>query len=79
MDPSTVSRGGQAIRGDGHAIRGAGHAIQGAGHAIRELPEAERPRERLALRGPGGLTTAELIALLWGSGGSRPIRGGHRH
>jgi DNA repair protein RadC len=38
------------------------------GHAIRELPEAERPRERLALRGPGGLTTAELIALLWGSG-----------
>jgi DNA repair protein RadC len=38
------------------------------GHAIRELPAAERPRERLALRGPGGLTTAELIALLWGSG-----------
>jgi DNA repair protein RadC len=39
-----------------------------ASHAIRELPEAERPRERLALRGPSGLTTAELIALLWGSG-----------
>ena len=39
-----------------------------SGHAIRELPAAERPRERLALRGPGGLTTAELIALLWGSG-----------
>ena len=39
-----------------------------AGHAIRELPAAERPRERLALRGPGGLTSAELIALLWGSG-----------
>jgi DNA repair protein RadC len=38
------------------------------GRAIRELPETERPRERLALRGPGGLTTAELIALLWGSG-----------
>jgi DNA repair protein RadC len=38
------------------------------GHAIRELPAAERPRERLALRGPGGLTSAELIALLWGSG-----------
>jgi DNA repair protein RadC len=35
---------------------------------IRELPAAERPRERLALRGPGGLTSAELIALLWGSG-----------
>ena len=40
VDPSTVSRGG--------------HAIRGAGHAIRELPEAERPRERLALRGPAG-------------------------
>ena len=36
--------------------------------AIRELPVAERPRERLALRGPGGLTAAELIALIWGSG-----------
>jgi DNA repair protein RadC len=41
---------------------------QPAGHTIRELPPAERPRERLALRGPGGLTSAELIALLWGSG-----------
>ncbi len=35
---------------------------------IRELPAAERPRERLALRGPAGLTSAELIALVWGSG-----------
>ena len=40
----------------------------GSGHAIRELPVAERPRERLAQRGPGGLTAAELIGLLWGSG-----------
>ncbi len=38
------------------------------GHVLREMPLAERPRERLALRGPGGLTAAELIALLWGSG-----------
>jgi len=36
--------------------------------AIRELPPDERPRERLALRGAGGLQSAELIALLWGSG-----------
>jgi DNA repair protein RadC len=36
--------------------------------AIREIPPAERPRERLALRGASGLTSAELIALLWGSG-----------
>jgi len=40
----------------------------GPGHTIRELPASERPRERLAQRGPGGLTSAELIALLWGSG-----------
>ncbi|HSL97523.1 MAG TPA: UPF0758 domain-containing protein, partial [Candidatus Deferrimicrobiaceae bacterium] len=40
----------------------------GRGHAIRELPAAERPRERLHLRGASGLTAAELIALLWGSG-----------
>jgi DNA repair protein RadC len=39
-----------------------------AGHRIRELPASERPRERLALRGPAGLTAAELIGLLWGSG-----------
>ena len=38
------------------------------GRAIRELPLAERPRERLALRGVGGLTSAELIGLVWGSG-----------
>ena len=35
---------------------------------IREMPAAERPRERLAARGVGGLTAAELIALIWGSG-----------
>jgi DNA repair protein RadC len=49
----------------------AGHAV-GAhapnGRAIRELPASERPRERLAMRGAGGLSAAELIALLWGSG-----------
>ena len=38
------------------------------GRAIREVPPSERPRERLALRGLGGLTAAELIALVWGSG-----------
>jgi DNA repair protein RadC len=37
--------------------------------AVRDLPQAERPRERLAARGAGGLSTAELIALVWGSGG----------
>ena len=39
-----------------------------AGRALRELPASERPRERLELRGAAGLTSAELIALLWGSG-----------
>lgn len=38
------------------------------GRAIRELPPSERPRERLHLRGPAGLTASELIGLLWGSG-----------
>lgn len=36
--------------------------------SIRDLPAAERPRERLAMRGPGGLSAAELIALVWGTG-----------
>ena len=35
---------------------------------IRELPPEERPRERLVARGPAGLSNAELVALIWGSG-----------
>lgn len=35
---------------------------------LRELPIDERPRERLASRGPAALSTAELIGLVWGSG-----------
>lgn len=38
------------------------------GRAIRELPLTERPRERLARRGAAGLTAAELVGILWGSG-----------
>ena len=38
------------------------------GSSSRRRPDPERPRERLLLRGPGGLTAAELVALLWGSG-----------
>ena len=48
--------------------RGSGRPGPSAGRAIRELPRTERPRERLALRGAAGLTAAELIALVWGSG-----------
>ena len=40
----------------------------GRGRSIREVPAEERPRERLERRGVGGLSNAELIALLWGSG-----------
>jgi DNA repair protein RadC len=40
--------------------------------SVRELPAAERPRERLVARGPAGLSSAELIGLLW-SAGSRQI------
>jgi DNA repair protein RadC len=35
---------------------------------IRELPAEERPRERLRQRGAAGLSNAELLALLWGTG-----------
>jgi DNA repair protein RadC len=38
--------------------------------SVRDLPAAERPRERLALRGPGGLSAAELIAVVLGTGGA---------
>ena len=39
-------------------------------HAVHELPITERPRERLASHGPAALSTPELLAVLWGSGGS---------
>ena len=39
-----------------------------SGRRLSELPADERPRERLARRGPAGLSAAELIALVWGSG-----------
>jgi DNA repair protein RadC len=35
---------------------------------IREMPEDERPREKLAARGPEALTNAELIAILLRTG-----------
>jgi DNA repair protein RadC len=35
---------------------------------VHELPEEERPRERLARHGAGSLATRELIALVLGSG-----------
>ena len=36
--------------------------------AMRELPPEDRPRERLAARGAAGLSNAELVALVWGTG-----------
>src|SRR4029079_6044176 len=48
------------------------HQARSGGHhgtrILREIPAQERPRERLAARGVGGLATAALIVLVWGSG-----------
>ena len=35
---------------------------------IREMPQDERPREKLLARGPDALTNAELIAILLRTG-----------
>src|SRR3954469_7332089 len=40
------------------------------GLTIRELPRSERPRERLVDLGAGALSSAELLAILLGSGGA---------
>lgn len=37
-------------------------------HRVRELPIAERPRERLASLGAPALSAPELLAVLWGTG-----------
>lgn len=38
------------------------------GLAMKELPEDERPREKLRLRGPGALSNAELLAIMLNTG-----------
>jgi DNA repair protein RadC len=43
-------------------------AYRNAHRSVRELPAGERPRERLERRGAAGLSAAELMALVWGSG-----------
>ncbi len=50
---------GQAEGGDGAYI---------ARPALKDLPESERPRERLLASGPSVLSTAELIAVILGTG-----------
>jgi DNA repair protein RadC len=35
---------------------------------VKDLPDDERPREKLLDAGPQGLTQAELVAVLWGVG-----------
>jgi DNA repair protein RadC len=38
---------------------------------VRDLPEEDRPRERLARHGPGALSNRELLSLLIGTGSRR--------
>ncbi len=35
---------------------------------VRDMDEDERPRERMLSEGPGSLSVAELVAILWGVG-----------
>lgn len=35
---------------------------------LKDLPESERPRERLLANGPGALSSAELLAIILGTG-----------
>lgn len=38
---------------------------------VRDLPDAEKPRERLLELGPGNLSVAELVAVIWGVGSTK--------
>jgi DNA repair protein RadC len=60
--PASFERGGVVIEIESSVARPV------LGRRLREVPATERPRERLAMRGPSGLTSAELIAIVWGSG-----------
>ena len=41
---------------------------EGIVYSVKQLPDTERPRERLRNMGPDALSTAELIAVILGSG-----------
>jgi len=38
---------------------------------VRDLPDTERPRERLLEAGPNNLSVAELVSIIWGVGSSK--------
>lgn len=38
---------------------------------VKDLPDADRPREKLLSVGPSNLTVAELLAIIWGVGSKR--------
>ncbi len=42
---------------------GAGYVLK-----VRDMAEQDKPREKLLATGPGGLSVAELVAVLWGVG-----------
>ena len=42
--------------------------VRDQGLAMRDIEESERPRERLFLLGPGALSDADLVAVLFGTG-----------
>lgn len=48
--------------------RADGRENGGVSYVIKSLPQHERPRERLERHGPGALTTAELLAIVWRTG-----------
>ncbi|MCA9331018.1 DNA repair protein RadC [Candidatus Saccharibacteria bacterium] len=47
------------------------HAEQPYVLRLRDLPADEKPREKLLRYGPGGLSSAELLAVVWGVGTKR--------
>lgn len=48
-----------------------GHSASDYVLRVRDLPELERPREKLLAAGPQALVVAELLAIVWGTGTRR--------
>lgn len=45
-----------------------GEATEGYVLRVRDLPDADRPREKMLDAGPSSLNVAELVAIVWGNG-----------
>jgi DNA repair protein RadC len=69
MTLTPTATGSTYVLQDHDTITGEGLGV-GRGYTlrVRDMPDADRPREKMINAGPDRLSVAELVAVIWGSG-----------